>query len=79
MGEWKYSSMHKPQHGKEISDQLHTPVALFPGKEPLVLVSCETFSMWHAFVNFCLEVAWACHSLREAYMYVHEIRITSAV
>jgi hypothetical protein len=72
MGEWKYSSIHKPQHGKEISDQLYAPVALFP-------VLCETSSMWHAFVNFCLEVACACQSLREVYMYLHEIRITSAL
>lgn len=67
MGELKYSSsMHKPQHGKENSDQLHASVALFLGKEPLVPVLCKTFSMWHAFVNFCLEVACVCHSLREA-------------
>jgi hypothetical protein len=61
-----------------ISGQLHAPAALFPGKGPLISVLYETFSMWHAFVNFCLEVCVCC-SLREAYMYLHEIRITSTL
>jgi hypothetical protein len=37
IGEWRYSSIHSwPQHLRGISDQLHVPAALPPGKEPLV-------------------------------------------
>lgn len=63
MGEWKYSSMNKPQHGKEISDQRHALAALFSGKEPLVPILYETFSMQMACLSKFLFRNGMCMSL----------------
>jgi hypothetical protein len=38
LGEWRYNSTHSwSRHYMEVSGQFHTPAALPPEKEPLVL------------------------------------------